>query len=323
MAARGLERGRRERFGKDRRRPLGRLDRVDDRGLDRRHGGSEKLPDRDGARPIRGIRREQGVDERRRLRRCVRHVGEQRRRRLVRAPEPDSQPVVALERGAPRQQPEEQAAERVHVGGGLAVRAPGLLGRPVLRGPEQHALGRDAGRRAGDPREAEVGDDDAAGGALDQDVAGSEVAMHDPARMGVGERGRNRERDLGSLRPAEHAVACDVAEVRSLDELHHEKRCLTVLAVVVEAHDVLVLEGSENPRLACESTPKLEIFGDPRVEQLDRDVTAQAPVAGAPDRAHPTFADASAKLVAAGDEVGHMCEGGHGRVSRGRTRGKM
>ena len=147
--------------------------------------------------------------------------------------------------------------------------------------------------------------------------------MNDPAGMGIGKRRRNRERDLGSLRPAEHAIACNVAEIRSLDELHHEKRGLTVLAVVVEAHNVLVLEGSENPRLACESTSKLEIFGNPRVEQLDRDVTAQAPVAGAPDRAHPTFADAGAKLVAAGDDVRHTCEGGHGRVSRRRTRGKM
>ena len=66
-----------------------------------------------------------------------------------------------------------------------------------------------------------------------------------------------------------------------------------------------MLEGREDARLACESTAKLEIVGNPRVEELDRDVTAQAPVAGAPDRAHPTLTDASAKLVAAGDEVGH------------------
>ena len=84
-----------------------------------------------------------------------------------------------------------------------------------------------------------------------------------------------------------------------------------------------MLEGREDTRLACESTAKLEIVGNPRVEQLDRDVTAQAPVAGAPDRAHATLTDASAKLVAAGDEVGHVRERGHGGVSRGRTRGKM
>ena len=84
-----------------------------------------------------------------------------------------------------------------------------------------------------------------------------------------------------------------------------------------------MLERSENPRLAREPAAELEILGNPRVEQLDRDVTTQAPVAGAPDRAHATLADASAKLVAAGDEVGHVRERGHGGVSRGRTRGKM
>ena len=81
-------------------------------------------------------------------------------------------------------------------------RAARLLGRPVLGRPEQHSLGRDARRRAGDPREAEVGDDDAAGRALDQDVAGREVAMDDPAGMRVGERRRDRQRDLGRLRPS-------------------------------------------------------------------------------------------------------------------------
>ena len=139
-------------------------------------------------------------------------------------------------------------------------------------------------------------------------LPGREVAVDDPARMRVGERGRDRQRDLGSLGPAEDAVSRDVAEVRSLDELHHEKRGLAVLAVVVEPDDVLVLEGREDACLARESTAKLEILGNPGVEQLDRDVTAQAPVAGAPDRAHATLTDASTQLVAAGDEVGHTRE---------------
>ena len=291
--------------------------------LDRRHRGTEQLTDLDGARPVRRIRREQGVDERRRLGRSVRHVGEQRRSGLVRPAQPDRQPVVALERGAPRQQPEEQAAERVHVGGGLAVGAPGLLGRPVLGRPEQHALGRDAGRRARDPREAEVGDDDAPGGALDQDVARREVAVHDPSRMRVGERGRDRQRDLGGLRPGERR-GCVRRRRGSLPRRAPSRET-----------------GSRRPRRSrrggrCsraraerERAPRVRIdgeardLGNPRVEELDRDVTAQAPVAGAPDRAHATFADASAKLVAAGDEVGHVREGGHGEVSRGRTRGKM
>ena len=82
-------------------------------------------------------------------------------------------------------------------------------------------------------------------------------------------------------------------EVRPVDELHHEERRLAVLAVVVEAHDVLVHERRQHARLAREPAPELEILGDPGVEQLDRDVAAQAAVASAPDRAHAPLADAS------------------------------
>ena len=41
---------------------------------------------------------------------------------------PDGEPVVALERGPSGEQPEEQAAERVHVGRGVALAAHRLLG---------------------------------------------------------------------------------------------------------------------------------------------------------------------------------------------------
>ena len=96
-----------------------------------------------------------------------------------------------------------------------------------------------------------------------------------------------------------------IREIRPVDELHDEKRRLAVLAVVVEAHDVLVHERRQDAGLAREPAPELEILGDPRVEQLDGDVAAQAAVVGPPDRAHAPLADASLELVAAGDEVGH------------------
>ena len=139
-------------------------------------------------------------------------------------------------------------------------------------------------------------------------LPGREVAVDDPAGVRVGERRRDRAGDLGSLLPAEGPAARDLAEARSLDELHHEKRRLAVLAVVVEAHDVLVLERGENARLARETPPELGILGDPGVEQLDRDVAPQAAVMGAPDGSHASLADASTQLVAAGDEVGHTRE---------------
>lgn len=132
--------------------------------------------------------------------------------------------------------------------------------------------------------------------------------MDDPTRVRVGERRRDREGGLRGLLPREGPVPRHVPEVRALDELHHEERRLTVLAVLVETDDVRVLERSENARLTGEAAPELEILDDPRVEQLDRHVPVQAPVTGAPDRAHPPFADATTQLVAAGNEAGQAEE---------------
>ena len=67
------------------------------------------------------------------------------------------------------------------------------------------------------------------------------------------------------------------AEACSLHELHDEERRLTVLAVVVEAHDVLVLERGEHTRLTGETAAQLDILGDPGVQQLDRHVAPQPP----------------------------------------------
>ena len=72
---------------------------------------------------------------------------------------------------------------------------------------------------------------------------------------------------------------------------------------------MLVLERSEHACLAREAAPQLGVLGDPGVEQLDGDVSAQAAVVGAPDGSHAPLADASTQLVAAGNEVGHAREG--------------
>ena len=124
--------------------------------------------------------------------------------------------------------------------------------------------------------------------------------MDDPPGVRVRERRGDRTRDFGSLLPRPGPTRRDVAEARSLDVLHDEERRLAVLAVVVEPNDVLVLERSEDARLTCEPAPQLGILRDPGVQQLDRDVSVQAAVAGAPDRSHAASADASAQLVAGG-----------------------
>ena len=129
-----------------------------------------------------------------------------------------------------------------------------------------------------------------------------------PLRVRVSERVCDRPGELADAIPGEHATADDLGEARSLDQLHDEERRLAVLAVVVEADDVLVLERSENACLAREPTPQLRVLGDPGVKHLDRDIAPQTAVIGAPDGAHAALADASTQLVAAGEKVGHTRE---------------
>ena len=139
--------------------------------------------------------------------------------------------------------------------------------------------------------------------------------MDDPAGVRVRERRRDRHRDLDDLRPGEAALARDLGEVRALDELHHEERRLAVLAVVVEADDVLVLERGQNARLTRESPSQLLVLGDPRVQELDRDIAPETAVARPPDRAHAALADARTQLVPAGDQLVHRLRAEGARIS--------
>ena len=111
----------------------------------------------------------------------------------------------------PAEQPEEDAAERVEVGRRAGRAAGGLLGRPVLGRPGEHAGDRGAPRRAGEPCEPEVGDDDAARPPLDEHVRRGEVAVDDTARVRVGERGGDRRAVPPRLVPVERPPAITVS----------------------------------------------------------------------------------------------------------------
>ena len=172
-----------------------------------------------------GVARQQPVDELDGLRR---RVGRRGRRARV----PPRGRGGAPSRAGPRPRtaggrsssPEEDAAERVEVRRGPGRLPGGLLRRPVLGRPGEHAGDGRAARRAREPREAEVGDDDAAAAALDEDVRGRQVAMDDAARVRV----RERRRDGGAERRASSQVcgppARRVSSAIALDELHDQHR---------------------------------------------------------------------------------------------------
>ena len=132
--------------------------------------------------------------------------------------------------------------------------------------------------------------------------------MDDPSAVRVCERVCDRPGELADAIPGEHAAADDLGEAGSHDQLHDEERRLAILAVVVEADDVLVLERCENACLTREPTPQLHVLGYPGVQHFHCDIAPETAVIGAPDGAHAALADASTQLVAAGEKVVHTRE---------------
>ena len=173
------------------------------------------------------------------------------------------------------------------------------------------------------PREAEVGDDDPPRRLLHEDVPRRQVTVDDSPFVRIRECRRDRNGDLDGLIPAQGPSTRDLGEARPLDQFHDEKRRLAVVAVVVQPHDVLVLERCQQPRLAVEPAREILVFCDPGVKNLDRHFASETPVVGPPDGSHPASADARSKLVAAGEKDGHGVGNRPFRVTNGTNRLKL
>ena len=111
----------------------------------------------------------------------------QRRRRLGDVRDQHGRRQLRVERKAARQREVADDAERVDVAARVDAVAGHLLGAQVVHGAE-HLAGRRERRRLGQARDAEVGDQRAPGGAVDENVLGLHVAVDDAARVRVAER---------------------------------------------------------------------------------------------------------------------------------------
>ena len=165
-----------------------------DRPRGRRHAGQRGRfgPERDcsldGVAAVLRPERKEAVDEGRSCGGRSRCRERQGRGGLVRAAEAGREPVLALEGHAAGEEPEEDAPERVEIGRRASLAAGGLLGGPVLGRPRKDPRDGRAARRTRQTRKAEVGDEDAARAALDEDVRRGQVAVDDAARVRVRER---------------------------------------------------------------------------------------------------------------------------------------
>jgi len=142
---------------------------------------------------------------------------------------------------------EEHASERVLIGAPVDRLAVDLLRREIREGTRRAA---EPGCRGvdldGDPEVGQVRVIRVA----DQDVRGLDVAVHQPARVRRVERGGylrgDRDRALRLQRP----VGEQRAQVAAVDVAHRDVELAVGLVGVVHGHNVRVVEGGGEARLA-------------------------------------------------------------------------
>jgi hypothetical protein len=190
-----------------------------------------------------------------------------------------------------------EATQRVDVGPGVEGPSLELLGCRViersheLTGLRDPALGGCAFRQ---PEIREV--DELAGRRSrpdgDQHVAGFDVAMHEPTTVCGVERVRHLAHDRGGALRFERPLGAEErAKVGALDISHRDVQDPVDLTGLVDRHDVRMLEGGGQPRLANEPLAEALVFGEIRGQDLERDPPFQAQVFGEIHDAHPTAAE--------------------------------
>ena len=148
-----------------------------------------------------------------------------------------------------------------------------------------------ARERLGD---AEVGHHRAAG--REQHVVGLDVAVDEPAGVGVRERARHLAEQAHRVGDRQRAALLEPPAQRfALDERHGEVREAGDLAGREERHDVRVLEAGGEEDLLLEALGA-HARGELGGEELDDDAAAEAAVAGEVDAAHAAAAELALEL---------------------------
>ena len=189
-------------------------------------------------------------------------------------------------------------SERVNVcSGGCGVTA-GLFRREVLNS-SHHLTGCRQRHLVGNTRNTKVGDLDAALG-RDEEVAGLDIAVNKPCRMGSLKCGRSLRDHVENAIGIEDSFAFKNGTERfARDEFHDEVGAALFLAVVEDVGDAFVVdEGS----MTCFSTEPLKEPGVAKIlilEDLNRDRTTDNEVCGFPHLAHSADRYATGQLVSA------------------------
>jgi hypothetical protein len=110
--------------------------------------------------------------------------------------------------------------------------------------------------------------------------------MHNPTLVGVFERFGDLPRDEQGFGKRYRAPGDAFGQRRALDQLHHQ--CLVFHAV--DGCDVGMVERGQHLSFPREAGKSVRVLGEGVGQNLDRHFASELGIGGAPDLAHPTFA---------------------------------
>ena len=127
--------------------------------------------------------------------------------------------------------------------------------------------------------------------ALDQDVAGLDVAVDEALRVSDVERRGDLAENGDGMGGIERAFAVEqAAQVGALDQVHGHEQEPVLLAGVVNRNDVGVSQRDRDPRLVGEAAAKAAVAGEVRRDHLERDDVIENEMGGAIDDPHAAAA---------------------------------
>ncbi len=131
----------------------------------------------------------------------------------------------------------------------------------------------------------------------DLDVGGLQVAVDDALLVGDLEGLGDLAADASGVGDGDRPLGDALGEVLALGDLHDQEALSVDVLEAVDAGDVGVGEGGEDPGLALETLQPLGVLGEGVGQDLEGHVASQLGVLGPPDLAHAPLAQLRRHLV--------------------------